>query len=285
MLTRLQFNHAQQFSFYALFLALFFGYNYQAHAQQSATQSNAKSAFETPLINIEAASNEPFRYNATLRNGGGEAVLYDLDTQLPAGWQISYRVQGSFVKSIRLEAGQMQDVSIEVNAAYTAKPDKYKIPVRAVSKQDTLSLDLEAVVKGSYSIEMTTLTGRLSDEVVAGSSKEIQVILKNTGTLPLNDVELSSQLPAKWEATFEPANIKQLESGKTVDVKINLKVPDKTIAGDYVAKFTARNPNGSAEISFRAAVTTSMLSGWIGVLIILTAICLVYYLIRKYGRR
>ncbi|TJZ54784.1 hypothetical protein FAZ15_14995 [Sphingobacterium olei] len=285
MLTPLQSTHAQRFTFFALFLALFFGHSYQAHAQQSATQNNAKSAFETQLINIEAAASEPFRYNATLRNGAGEAVLYDLDAQLPAGWQISYRVQGSFVKSIRIEAGQMQDISIEVNATHTAKPNKYNIPVKAVSKRDTLTLNLEAVVKGSYSIEMTTPTGRLSDEVVAGSSKEIQVVLKNTGTLPLNDVELTSQLPTKWEATFEPVNIKQLEPGKTVDVKINLKVPEKTIAGDYVAKFTAKNPNGSAEISFRAAVTTSMLSGWIGVLIILIAIGLVYYLIRKYGRR
>jgi len=285
MLTQLQSTHAQRFTFYALFLALFFGCNRPAYAQQAATQATAKSAFEAQLVNIEAAASEPFRYNATLRNTAGEAVLYDLDAQLPAGWQISYRVQGSFVKSIRLEAGQMQDISIEVSATHSSKPNKYNIPVKAVSKRDTLTLNLEAVVKGSYSIEMTTPTGRLSDEVVAGSSKEIQVVLKNTGTLPLNDVELTSQLPTKWEATFEPANIKQLEPGKTVDVKINLKVPEKTIAGDYVAKFTSKNPNGSAEISFRAAVTTSMLSGWIGVLIILIAIGLVYYLIRKYGRR
>jgi uncharacterized membrane protein len=32
-------------------------------------------------------------------------------------------------------------------------------------------------------------------------------------------------------------------------------------------------------------VTTSWLAGWLGVMVILVAVGIVYYLIRKYGRR
>jgi uncharacterized membrane protein len=236
-------------------------------------------------MNIEAATNETFRYNASLHNGSGKPVIYELTTDMPDGWMIAYKVDGNRVTSLNLDGNKTQDISIEVNAASTAKPDKYKIRVKAVSGIDTLSLNLEAVVKGSYGLDLTTPTGRLSDEVTSGSHKEIHLVAKNAGTLPLNDIELSSQLPSKWECSFEPAKIQQLDPGKTVDIIAKLNVPDKTIAGDYASTFTIRNANSNAQAAFRIVVKTSLLSGWIGILVILLAIGLVYYLIRKYGRR
>jgi uncharacterized membrane protein len=236
-------------------------------------------------MNIEAATNETFRYNATLHNGSNKTAVYELTSPVPDGWMIAYKVDGNRVTSLNLEATKSQDISIEINPAINAKPDKYKIRVKAASGVDTLTLDIEAVVKGSYGVELTTPTGRLSDEVTSGSQKEIHLVAKNTGTLPLNDVELSSQLPSKWECSFEPAKIAQLEPGKTVDVIAKLNVPDKTIAGDYASTFTVRNANSSAQAAFRIIVKTSLLSGWLGILVILLAVGLVYYLIRKYGRR
>ncbi len=244
-----------------------------------------KSSFEARLINIESPSNEPFRYSSTLTNGHAQTINYNLSAQLPEGWQISYRVEGSQVTSLQLQPNKVQEISIEISCPLTAKPDTYKIPLRAIAATDTLQLDLEAVVKGSYALELTTPSGRLSDEVVSGGSKEILLKVKNSGTLPLNTLELSSQLPSRWEATFSPATIKQLEAGKSMDVKVNLKVPDKTIAGDYATKFEIKSPNNSSDISFRMIVKTSLLSGWIGILVILLAIGLIYFLIRKYGRR
>lgn len=244
-----------------------------------------KSSFEARLVNIEAPSNEPFRYTTTLTNGSAQLVNYNFNALLPDGWQISYRVEGSQVTSLQMQPNKAQEISIEISCPITTKPNKYKIPLKAISARDTLTLDLEAVVKGSYALELSTPSGRLSDEVVSGSSKEILLKVKNTGTLPLNALDLSSQLPSRWEATFDPANIKQLEAGKSLDVKVNLKVPDKTIAGDYAAKFEIKSPSSNADISFRMIVKTSLLSGWIGMLVILLAIGLVYYLIRKYGRR
>jgi uncharacterized membrane protein len=184
-----------------------------------------------------------------------------------------------------MDAGKTQDIAIEINPTTTADPKKYAIPIKAVSSAETLPLNLEAVVKGSYGMTLSTPTGRLSDEVTSGSEKEIQLVIQNTGTLPLKDLQITSQLPTGWESSFDPANIKQLEPGKTINVKATLKVPDKTIAGDYAANFTATNSNTNAPVAFRLMVKTSLLSGWIGVLIILLAIGIVYYLIRKYGRR
>src|SRR5690606_33108505 len=167
----------------------------------------------------------------------------------------------------------------------TTKPETYKIPVQAISNADTLSLALEAAVRGSYAIELTTPSGRLSDEIVAGNSKELLLVVKNTGTLPLNNVDLSSQLPSKWETSFSPSTIEQIQPGQQADVKVTLKVPEKTIAGDYVTKMTVRASANSSEAAIRIMVKTSLLSGWIGLVIILASVGLIYLLIRKYGRR
>ncbi|WP_114791011.1 NEW3 domain-containing protein [Niabella yanshanensis] len=258
---------------------------YSLWAQQASPGADGKNSFTARLMNIEAPTNETFRYTATLHNGSPVSRVYELKTDLPAGWQIAYRVEGSLVRSLNLDSGKSQDISIEVNAATAAKPDKYRLPVKAVSEADTLLLNLEAVVKGSYALELTTPTGRLSEEITSGSSGDLQLVVKNSGSLPLNELELSGQLPPQWESTFEPAKIQQLEPGKTATITVRIKVPDKTIAGDYAGTLSVKNTNSTAQANFRLVVTTSLLSGWIGVLVILAAIALVYYLVRKYGRR
>lgn len=274
-----------KFSLTPLFFLFLFACPLALCAQSPAVNIDGKSGFTAKLMNIEAATNEIFRYNASLHNGFAKPVVFEFKTNLPIGWMISYKVDGSQVTSLNMDPGSTRDVSIEVNATASTVPGKYKLPVKAITTADTLSLNLEAVVKGSYGITLTTPTGKLSEELTSGSHKEIHLEVKNTGTLPLNDIELSSQLPTNWEATFEPSKVKQLEPGKSIAITAKLKVPDKTIAGDYAATFTATNSNGNSQAAFRMVVTTSLLSGWIGILVILAAISLVYYLIRKYGRR
>lgn len=248
-------------------------------------QTSEKSSFKTNLFNLEASANETFRYSATLKNGSGEARNYALSAKLPQGWFASFRTLGSQVTSVHLEPGATQEVSIEVNANAYAKPEKYAIPVTAISAADTLKLDLEAVLKGAYRIELTTPSGRLSESVTEGSVEQIVCTIKNTGTLPLTDVELTSQTPPKWQVTFEPAKIARIDPSGSIDITATVRVPDKTIAGDYVSTFTAKNQSVNSDAIFRITVKTSLLSGWFGILVILVAIGLVYRLIKKYGRR
>jgi uncharacterized membrane protein len=252
---------------------------------QNKTAADKGSTFTAQLVNIEAAVHEAFHYNTTLHNGAAQARIYELTATLPDGWNVIFRTRGSQVTSVNMDGARGESISIEIHPAYSAAPGKYKIPVMAVASNDTLRLGLEAVIKGSYGMELTTPTGLLSANITEGKQKEIHLVVKNTGTLNLADISLAAQTPAKWDATFNPAKIEQLEPGKTADVVATLAVPDKTIAGDYVTTFTARNNASNAQAVFRMTVKTSVLSGWIGIMVILAAIALVYFLIRKYGRR
>jgi uncharacterized repeat protein (TIGR01451 family) len=256
-----------------------------SHAQQLPAQSISGSGFSAKLVNIEAATNETFRYSTTLRNGSSATHLYDLQTVLPPGWIIAFKAESSQVTSISVDAGKSQDISVEINASPEAKPGKYKIPINAISGKDTMALTLEAVVKGTFAFTLTTPTGRLSEDVTSGSQKQLQLVVKNSGTLPLNNISFSNQLPPGWEASFEPANITALEPAKSQNITLTLKVPDKTLAGDYAATITASNINTNSQAAFRLSVKTSILAGWLGITVILVAIGIVYYLIRKYGRR
>ncbi|MBL0740728.1 COG1470 family protein [Chryseolinea lacunae] len=250
-----------------------------------AQASTKEASLTAKLVNIEAAVHETFRYNATLRNGTSQAYVYELKAGVPEGWNVVFRARGSQITSLNMDGNKGEEITIEIIPSYSAAPSKYKIPVTATAGGDTLKLELEAVVRGSYGLALNTPTGRLSDNITEGRQKEIHLVVSNTGTLPLNDISLSAETPPKWDATFEPAKVEQLLPGKTVDVLAKLSVPDKTLAGDYVTTFNVRNANSNAQTVFRMTVKTSMLSGWIGILVILSAIALVVYLIRKYGRR
>jgi len=254
-----------------------------ARAQKVSTPK--QSSFTARLVSLESTADKPFRYSASLHNGKAQAVTFDLVALAPEGWMSTFKVMGTEVPSLRMDSGQTQEISLEVTPSPTVKPGKYDVPVVAVSPQDTLKLDLTAVVKGNYDLEVTTPDGRLSDDVTEGTSKVIQLKVVNTGTLPLSGLQLSAEAPVKWTATFDPSKIDRLDPGKTQDIKATLVVPEKTIAGDYVTKFTVRNNSADADATFRMTVTTSLLSGWIGILIIFLALAIVYYLIRKYGRR
>ena len=256
-------------------------------SKQGMAQSGSRSGppFTARLMNIEAAANTTFTYNTKLRNGAPLPRIYQLSANVPPGWNISFKVEGTQVTSLNIDSGKTQDINIDINPSIETKPGKYPIPVLALAGSDSIKLNLEAVVKGTYGIELTTPSGRLSDDVTEGSRKEIHLQVKNTGTIPLDNISLSAQAPPQWEVTFAPSTITSLAPGKDSEVIATLNVPDKTIAGDYVTTFSAKNTNTSSNAVFRMTVKTSVLTGWLGMLVILLALGAVYYLIRKYGRR
>lgn len=253
---------------------------------QTAPAKNEPSGFTARLMNIENASRETFRYTAKLHNGTNQSHVYEFNAIVPEGWNFSFKAEGMQTSAFNLEAGKTQDISIEVNPSPQVKPGKYTIAATAVAEgQDTLHLRLEAVIKGTYAVQLSTPDNRLSDKVTEGTRKEIHLVLLNTGSLDIDNLQLSAETPSKWDVTFESSTIPHLKSGQRLDITATLNVPDKTIAGDYVTTFNVKSTPANGSASFRMTVETSALSGWIGMLVILLAIGLVWYLIRKYGRR
>lgn len=247
--------------------------------------TTVRAQFTSRLINIEAATNTNFTFNTKLKNAAPVPRTFELSAGLPAGWNAKFKVDGMQVTAVNVDSNKTADILLEITPAPDTRPGKYNIPVAGVAGLDSLKLHLEAVVRGTYGVTLSTPSGRLSEDVTEGDTRQLQLVIKNTGTIPLDQLELSAQTPAQWQATFAPSTIAHLAPGTDTIIVATLQVPDKTVAGDYMTIITARNANANAKADFRITVKTSVLTGWLGLFIILIAAGAVYFLIRKYGRR
>ena len=226
-----------------------------------------------------------FTYKAKLKNGTSDQQLFAFNADAPRGWNVSFKVDFKQVSSVTIEANQTKDIIIEIVPPEKVDAGTYRIPVVASTNATSANLQLEAVVTGSYNMELTTPTGLLSTEITAGSEKRIALTVRNTGSSDLTDIKFSFGAPSNWDISFDPKKIDKLKTGNEAEVYATIKAYKKSIAGDYVANIEAKTPEVSSKVSFRISVETPMLWGSIGVLIIIIALGSIYYLFRKYGRR
>jgi len=248
-------------------------------------QGTYKTEFTTDQANMEGQASATFNYNATLRNRTAEEQMYALTSNAPRGWTVSFRANGRQVTSVEVAPNATTTVSIEAKPPASIGTGTFKIPVRAFTASTSAELDFEAVITGSYAMELTTPTGLLSSSITAGAVKKIELEVRNTGSSELKGIEMSGSKPADWEVTFDPEKVESLIAGSSTTVTALVKASRKAIPGDYVVKMTARTPEVSSTADFRMSVKTSMLWGWVGILIIAAVLGGVYYLFRKYGRR
>jgi uncharacterized membrane protein len=248
-------------------------------------QGTFKTELTSDQPNMEGHAGSSFTFNAELKNRTAEQQLYALKAEAPRGWEVTFKANYKQVTSVNVEPNQTSDINIEVNTPEKVEAGTYKIPVKASTNTTSAAMELEVVITGRYDMELTTPTGLLSTDITAGDEKRVELEVKNTGTAELQDVKLNFNAPINWDVTFNPEKIERIAPGDSAQVFATIKADKKAIAGDYVTSLEANTPEASSEASFRVAVKTSMLWGWVGVLIILAALGSVYYLFRKYGRR
>jgi len=248
-------------------------------------QGNYETEFTCKQNNMQGHAKSNFTFSTELKNVTGERQRYALQARAPRGWEVKFKPNYKQATSVEIEPNQKVNMSIEVKPPYNVKAGTYKIPVAALNNNTSSELTLEVVVTGTYEMELTTPTGVLSSHITAGDEKKIKLVVRNTGSSKLENIKMRSSSPKNWEVTFDPKEIKVLEPGKSAEVTAAVKAYNKAIAGDYVLKINASTPETNAKAAFRITVETSMLTGWLGLLIILLAIGAIYYLFRKYGRR
>ena len=248
-------------------------------------QGSFRTEFTSPQANMQGHARSTFSFNANLKNSAGEKQLYSLRSKPPQGWRTTFKANGKNVTSVEVEPNATTSISIDVVAPHTVAAGTYTIPVSAVTANTSAQLDLEIVITGTYELELTTATGLLSAKVTAGDEQRLELLLKNTGTSDLQNIKMNSTKPSGWGVTFDPEEVESIEAGKSVTVSTTINADKNAIAGDYVTNFTATTAEASSKAAFRISVKTPMIWGWIGILIILMASGIVYYLFRTYGRR
>jgi len=244
-----------------------------------------KTEFTADQANMEGHAQSNFTFKANLRNRTADKQLYSLRSDVPRGWRVTFKPNYQQATSVEVEANNSVDVSIEVKPPATVEAGTYKIPVLAATKGSSTDLELEVVITGTFDMELTTPTGLLSTSITAGKEKRVELMVKNTGSSELRDIDFTAAAPVNWEVVFDPRKIDVLEAGGEARTMATIKAGEKAISGDYATTITAKTPEVTSKASFRISVKTPMLWGWIGVFIIVIALGSVYYMFRKYGRR
>ncbi|RKD91150.1 COG1470 family protein [Mangrovibacterium diazotrophicum] len=248
-------------------------------------QGTFKTEFTTDQANMSGHSNSSFTFKANLNNSTDDKQVYALEAHSPRGWDVTFKANYKEVASVNVDENSTKDVTIEIKPPAEVEAGRYKIPVTAATNGMTSQLNLEVVITGSYGMEMSTPTGLLSTKVTAGDERTLDLVIRNTGTAPLEDIKLSSAKPSDWDVSFDPNAVIRIEPGQKMTVHAKVKASKNAIAGDYVAKITAKTPEATSNAEFRISVRTPTILGGMGILVIMLALGSVTFLFRKYGRR
>lgn len=248
-------------------------------------QGTFKTELETEQPSMQGTADSKFEYKVTLRNRTADEQLYALSAAAPRGWSVQFEVSNQKVTSVKVDANATRDISVTIDPPEEIEAGTYTIPVTAQAGSFSAEEKLEVQITGTYKMELTTPTGRLSTDITAGREKMVELQLNNTGSTELIDIKLSQAAPVDWEVRFEPENISSLLPGESATAKAYIKASGKAIAGDYVVSLKAQTPEASDSADFRVTVETSALWGWVGVLIIALVVAGIYYLFRRYGRQ
>lgn len=244
-----------------------------------------QTEFTTDQPNMKGNSKASFTFKAKLKNSTDNNQLYALKADAPRGWNVTIKASYKEVASVNIAPNAEKDISIQIKPPSEVKAGTYRIPVTASSGTTSAEIALEVVITGTFNMDLTTPTGLLSTDITAGDQKQVEFLVRNTGSSDLKDINFDVTKPTDWKVTFDPKKIIDLQAGKTTKVMATIQASKKAIAGDYVTKIEAKTPEIGTKAELRVTVKTPMLWGWIGVFIILLALGSVLYLFRKYGRR
>ncbi|PRR74766.1 NEW3 domain-containing protein [Neomoorella humiferrea] len=236
---------------------------------------------------LSGTSSTSFQFRVTLTNNGAQERSYSLGAQAPPGWQVTFSpaYDSKQIASLSLGPGKSQDLDVTVKPPQDVKAGTYNIPVEAIAGSSKAGVVLKVNITGTYSLELTTPTGRLNADAIAGKDSPVTLVVKNNGSADLANITFAANAASGWAVTFKPEKIDLLPAGASQQVTAFIKPSPKAIAGDYVVSLTASTQETSGTADLRVTVKTSTLWGLVGVILVLAVIGAVGWIFRKYGRR
>jgi uncharacterized membrane protein len=246
---------------------------------------------------LEALAGADFEFEVNLEYAGGtEARTFDLIATGPQDWTVyvtpTYPTDKQIL-DILLEpvqpyqTGPVTKVLIHVSPPYwlLPEPGDYPVTLEVASGDLSATINLTAVVTASYKMSITTPDGRLNTTATAGRDNYFTIEIQNTGSAAVDDINFSSTKPSGWTIDFSPEDLGSVAALDSQTVEVNIKPPDKTIAGDYQITLTAKGKQVSQDLDIRVSVETPTIWGWVGVGIIIVVIAGLVYVFMRFSRR
>ncbi|MDT7920195.1 MAG: NEW3 domain-containing protein [Meiothermus sp.] len=244
-------------------------------------------SLETELPVLKGTPTAGFRYRVTLKNESDQDLLANLEADAPENFRVSFSTAfgGQEVNSLPLKAGESKDLEVQVTPPRQVEAKVYAVTLRALAGETKAELVVNLDITGQVELSLTTPEGRLSGRAYAGRENPIKLVVKNTGSAPAENLELSASEPSGWEVKFEPDKLEKLAPGAESEVTAKIKPSPRAVAGDYMLTLRASASSAQASADYRVTVQTSTLWGLIGVALIAVAVGAVGFAVSRFGRR
>ena len=245
------------------------------------------SALTTEYAQQEGSAGTSFSFSTTIQNDTSKEQNYSFSSNAPTGWTVTFMPSGETtqVAAVTVDARGSQTMDVTVTPPNGVEAGTYTIPISAISASEALSDELTVTIIGTYALDLSTPSGRLSFDANANKQTSLTVSLTNSGNVDLQNINLSSSAPDGWTVEFAESSVDVLEAGATREITVYVTPSDEALSGDYALVLTATGSETSDSAEFRVSVKTETVWGVVGVLLILAAAGGLAWVFRKYGRR
>lgn len=235
---------------------------------------------------LRVPAGETASFSVELRNDTPADLEFELSSTGPAGWNITAEPSSEpQATTIQVGSGSSETVNVDATAPQGVESGQYTISVQASSPDTEAETQMIVEIVGSFSLDLTTTDQRLSADVSADGSSDIPLVVTNTGTAPIQSIEMGATAPTNWDVSFAQPVIAQLGAGESTTVTATVTPSDQAIAGDYVITFSANSDQADTDVDIRTTVNPSALWGFVGIALIVLTLAGLAWVFRRYGRR
>jgi uncharacterized membrane protein len=252
-------------------------------AQQ--VDSGIQITADFPSLQGEPAAK--FTYNLTVTNNTPEQQTFTFDPSGPQGWTVTASPSAQAnAQTVTIEAGGNSTVKVDATSPQGVSEGKYPIDVAVTAANGASGkIELTAEVTGAPKLALQTADQKLNTSGPANSEKRIPMIVSNSGTAALTDVQLAGTAPTGWDVSFDPKTLASVKPNETAQVTAIVKPAKNAVAGDYTLTVRSSAGSESSNVDLRYTLQGSRTLGFIAIGVIVVAFLALAGVFVKFGRR
>jgi uncharacterized membrane protein len=236
---------------------------------------------------LKGSPKSSFDFNVAVKNESGSDMLVNLSADTPEGFAVAFKegYGAQELTSLPFKAGESKDLTVSIKPGPDVKAAATPVVVHANGEKAQAQTKLTLDIAGQPTLSLSGDDGRLSGDAYAGREKSFPLVLRNTGSAPAQEIQLTASPPSGWKVTFEPKQVAELAVDGEQKVNALVTPAPKALAGDYMVTMRASGSGQSQSADYRVAVTTSTLWGMTGIGVIGAALLVLVGAVGWFGRR
>jgi uncharacterized membrane protein len=236
---------------------------------------------------LKGAPATAFSYNLTVTNNTPEQQTFTFNPTGPQGWTVTASPSAQAnAQTITIDAGGNSTVKVDATPPASTAEGQYPIDVAvAAANGATGKIELTAEVSGAPKLALQTADQKLNTSGAANAEKRVPMIVSNTGTAALTNVQLAGTAPTGWDVSFDPKTLATVQPNDTAQVTAIIKPAKNAVAGDYTLTVRSSAGSDSSNVDLRYTVQGSRTLGFIAIGVIVVAFLALAGVFVKFGRR